>query len=164
MPESTSVRSDDFPTTFNPCTGVSPVLRSRHHLDEAETASLPQSGKMAPTTGAAAGCTYTSSGTLGQDYTLLVAVASDWAPRSPKVGTREFRAVRIADRSGEIGCVTEASYDKPYCDLTVSQSNGKVWFSLRYDLPQGDVETSRSATEAKLVELASDIATEFPPD
>jgi len=153
-----------FPTTFNPCTDISAALRSRHQLDDPDLASLSQSGRMAPASEAAAGCTYVSSGAIGQDYTLQVAASSDWVPGLPKIGTREFRTIRVAGRSGEIGCVTEAVYDKPYCDLVVPQSKGKVWFSLRFDLPQGDIEASRSATEGKLIELASEVVAEFPPD
>lgn len=164
VPESSSPRADTgFPTTFNPCTDISPALRSRHHLDDPELAGLSQSGRMAPASEAAAGCTYSGTGAVGQDYTLQVAASSDWIPGSPKVGTREFRAIQVAGRDGEIGCVTEAVYDKPYCDLVIPQSKGKVWFSLRFDLSQGDIETSRSATEGKLIELASAIAAEFPP-
>ncbi|MGW5435212.1 hypothetical protein [Nocardia asteroides] len=164
VPESTSSGENaEFPTTFNPCTSVSPVLRSRHHLDDPELASLSQSGSMMPASEAAAGCTYVSSG-VGQDYTLQVAASNDWIPGSPKVGTREFRTIQIAGRTSEIGCVTEAVYDKPYCDLVVPQSKGKVWFSLRFDLPHGDIESSRSITEGKIIELASEISAEFPPD
>ncbi|WP_218721992.1 MULTISPECIES: hypothetical protein [unclassified Nocardia] len=164
-PEPSSPRDEiGFPTTFNPCTDVSAALRGRHHLDDPELASLSQNGRMAPASEASASCTYASSGAIGQDYTLQVAASSDWIPGLPKIGTREFRAIQVSGRAGEIGCVTEAVYDKPYCDLVVPQSKGKIWFSLRFDLPQGDIETSRSATEGKLIELASEIATEFPPD
>ncbi len=157
------------PGHFNPCDDVSKEFRQRNNLTEPTSHYMHYSRHPKAENKEGLECVYTTNQEIADPhstaYSLSVSISDSFTPGKPDYQTEEFEPIQVAGRRSEIGCVTEGVHQqRPYCDIKVSLNDTEIWFFLQYDYPRENMAASEAATRAKVLDLATQIVAEIPPD
>ncbi|MEV0682986.1 hypothetical protein AB0I35_03870 [Nocardia sp. NPDC050378] len=147
---------------FDPCRDTSADFRSRHRLNEPEYTNVYNMDGSPRPVDEAFGCAY-STPADEQGFSMVIGFSRAWNHGTLYGGEKQqFTQTLIAGRESEISCATIGVDEKPYCDALISFNESEILFEVRYWLPQGSIDRFKTVTEAKLIELATEVMEELP--